>query len=108
MLFVGFAKVATSAKKAKAYGYLRKSDEIVINRNHILHRAKELVLEMAPSYEIPKVDKFKLRIANCELANCGQLRYSSCTVPTRSRRCLRGSYKLDCELRIASWRVASS
>ena len=57
---VGFAKVATSAKKAQAYGYLRKSDEIVINRDHILYRAKQAVLEMAPSYEAPEIDTFKL------------------------------------------------
>ena len=57
---VGFAKVATSAKKAQAYGYLRKSDEIVINRGHILHRAKQAVLEMASSYETPEMDTYKL------------------------------------------------
>ncbi len=57
---VGFAKVATSAKKAQAYGYLRKSDEIVINRGHILHRAKQIVLEMAPSYVAPEIDTYKL------------------------------------------------
>ena len=57
---VGFAKVATSAKKAKAYGYLRKSDEIVINRGHILHRAKQAVLEIAPSYETTEMDTYKL------------------------------------------------
>jgi len=57
---VGFAKVATSAKKAQAYGYLRKSDEIIINRNHVLHRAKEVVLEMAPKYKAPEIETFKL------------------------------------------------
>jgi 3-hydroxyacyl-CoA dehydrogenase len=57
---VGFAKVATSAKKAQAYGYLRKSDEIVINRGHLLHRAKQVVLEMAPSYQTPAMETFKL------------------------------------------------
>ena len=57
---VGFAKVATSAKKAQAYGYLRKSDEIIINRGHLLHRAKQVVLEMAPSYQTPAMETFKL------------------------------------------------
>ena len=57
---VGFAKVATSGKKAQAYGYLRKTDEIVVNRGHILHRAKEAVLELAPSYKAPEIDTFKL------------------------------------------------
>jgi len=57
---VAFAKVATSAKQAKAYGYLRKTDQIVLNRGHILHRAKQTVLEMAPSYKPPEMDTFKL------------------------------------------------
>lgn len=57
---VGFAKVATSAQKAQSYGYLRESDEIIINRTHILHRAKKAVLEMSSEYKIPEVQTFKL------------------------------------------------
>jgi len=43
---VGLAKVSTSAAEARALGYLRKTDRIVVNRDHLLWEAKQAVLEM--------------------------------------------------------------
>ncbi len=50
---IGFAKVAMSAAHAKKLHYLRPDDEIVLNREHLLHRAKEAALEMVDSYQAP-------------------------------------------------------
>ena len=44
---VGFAKVATSAKQAQSYGYLTGDDKIVVNRDHILSHAKDMVLDLS-------------------------------------------------------------
>ena len=57
---IGFAKVATSAKQAQAYGYLTKDDEIVINRDHILNAAKSKIIEMSDSYKPEEPQTFKL------------------------------------------------
>ena len=57
---IGFAKVATSAKEAQAIGYLQKEDHIVVNRDHILSEAKNEVISMSDSYEVPEVESFKL------------------------------------------------
>ena len=38
----------------------RKSDEIIVNRGHVLSRAKELVLEMAADYSTPDMATYKL------------------------------------------------
>jgi len=43
---IAMAKVATSAKEARNLGYLRRSDPITINRDHLLHDAKQTVLAM--------------------------------------------------------------
>lgn len=43
---VGMAKVGTSAHESRALGYLRKTDRIVINKDHQLYEAKQAVLEM--------------------------------------------------------------
>ena len=57
---IGFAKVATSAKQAQAYGYLVPDDKIVINRDFILSEAKAAVLELSDNYKTPEVETFKL------------------------------------------------
>ena len=57
---IGFAKVATSAKQAQAYGYLLGDDKIVVNRDHILSEAKNAVVELSEGYEKPEVETFKL------------------------------------------------
>jgi 3-hydroxyacyl-CoA dehydrogenase len=43
---IGTARVSTSAAEARDLGYLRPADEIVMNGDHLLHRAKEAVLEL--------------------------------------------------------------
>ena len=57
---IGFAKVATSAKQAKSYGYLVPDDKIILNREHILYEAKKTVLEMSENYKAPESETFKL------------------------------------------------
>jgi len=50
---IAYAKVSTSAKEAVALGYLRRTDRIVINPEHLLYEAKQAVLEMADGYVPP-------------------------------------------------------
>ncbi len=50
---IAFAKVSSSAKEAVAFGYLRKGDAIVLNSAHLLHAAKQNVLELADGYTPP-------------------------------------------------------
>ena len=57
---VGFAKVATSAKQAQSYGYLLNDDKIVINRDHILSHAKQMVVDLSKEYIAPEIESFKL------------------------------------------------
>ena len=58
---IGFAKVATSADEAKHLGLLKEDDTIILNRNHLIHVAKEKALELAENYEPPKYrDDLKL------------------------------------------------
>ena len=57
---IGFAKVATSAKQAMSYGYLTEEDKIVLNRQHILSEAKDMVLHLSENYTPPEVESFKL------------------------------------------------
>ena len=57
---VGFAKVATSAKEAKKFSYLRKDDKFILNRSILLHEAKKEVLLMSDDYKTPEMRSFKL------------------------------------------------
>lgn len=43
---IGLAKVGTSAVEARGYGYLKKTDRVVVNKDHQLYEAKQAVLEM--------------------------------------------------------------
>jgi 3-hydroxyacyl-CoA dehydrogenase len=43
---IATAKVTTSAAEARDLGFLRVTDEIVMNADHLLQRAKEVVLEL--------------------------------------------------------------
>ncbi|QQE80342.1 3-hydroxyacyl-CoA dehydrogenase/enoyl-CoA hydratase family protein [Alicyclobacillus sp. SO9] len=54
---VATAKVSTSAKDAKKIGYLRQSDGITLNRDFLLHDAKQRALGMAKSGYQRKVEK---------------------------------------------------
>jgi len=50
---LAFGKVSLSAKEAIGYGYLSREDEIVINAEQLIHRAKQVVLELAANYKTP-------------------------------------------------------
>ena len=50
---IGTAKVSTSAQDARKLGFLRRSDETVMNRDNLLSEAKRKVLELAPGYVQP-------------------------------------------------------
>jgi 3-hydroxyacyl-CoA dehydrogenase len=51
---IAFAKVSTSAHEAIFYGYLKKSDRVVINRDYLLFEAKREALSMAENYSTPR------------------------------------------------------
>lgn len=51
---IATAQVATSAKEAKDINILRKTDNIVMNRDRVLFSAREKVLEMAKNFEKPE------------------------------------------------------
>lgn len=44
---IGMAKVATSAREAQQFGFLRPNDRIVMNRERLIAEAKQTVLEMS-------------------------------------------------------------
>jgi 3-hydroxyacyl-CoA dehydrogenase len=51
---IGMAKVSTSGEEARNLGYLKKTDRIVVNKDHQLYEAKQAVLEMdAKGYKAP-------------------------------------------------------
>jgi 3-hydroxyacyl-CoA dehydrogenase len=51
---IAFAKVATSAHEAIGMGYLRKSDRIVLSRDHQIAEARNEVLSLADGYAAPE------------------------------------------------------
>jgi 3-hydroxyacyl-CoA dehydrogenase len=55
---VGMAKVATSAKEAQRFGFMRSTDRITINRDFLIHDAKRTVLSLAKEgYQPPRPRK---------------------------------------------------
>ena len=55
---VGMAKVATSAKEAQKFGFMRSTDRITINRDFLIHDAKRTVLDMVrENYRPPQPRK---------------------------------------------------
>lgn len=50
---VAMAKVATSAKEAKKFGYLRRRDDFTIDRDKLIQQAKQKVLELAKNFMAP-------------------------------------------------------
>jgi len=64
---IGFAKVSTSAVEARENGFLAQSDQIVMNRSHLLATAKQQVLHMTSDYTPPVVT------GNVYAAGMGQL-----------------------------------
>ncbi len=58
---VAMAKVSTSAKEAQKLGYMRKTDRFSVNRDYLLHDAKETVLQMVKeNYRPPRPKKIKV------------------------------------------------
>jgi len=58
---VAMAKVATSAKEAQKFGYMRSTDRITINRDFLLHDAKRTVLELLrDGYRPPRSKNIKV------------------------------------------------
>ncbi len=52
---IAMAKVSASAVEAQQWGFLAPSDRIVMNSNHLLHEAKQMVLNMAAAGYRPPV-----------------------------------------------------
>lgn len=50
---IGTAKVSTSALEARNLGFLRDHDTVVMNKNHVIQKAKRAVLALAPDYVQP-------------------------------------------------------
>jgi len=58
---IAMAKVATSAKEAQMMGYMRSTDPITINRDHLLYDAKQTVLAMVrQGYTPPRPKKIRV------------------------------------------------
>jgi 3-hydroxyacyl-CoA dehydrogenase len=51
---IGTAQVAKSAAEAKSIGYFRESDGVTMNRDRLLHDAKQSVLNLAKDYTPPE------------------------------------------------------
>ena len=57
---VSTATVAKSAAEAKDYGFLRHDDQITMNRDRLLHDAKQRALSMVDGYEAPEKPEYRL------------------------------------------------
>jgi len=57
---VSTATVAKSGADAKDQGFLRRSDEITMNRDRLLYDAKQRALAMADGYEAPEKPEYRL------------------------------------------------
>lgn len=54
---IAMAKVSTSAKEARNNGFLRQADGISVNRDFLVHDAKQVALAMANSGYIPRKEE---------------------------------------------------
>ncbi|MCI2429130.1 3-hydroxyacyl-CoA dehydrogenase/enoyl-CoA hydratase family protein [Candidatus Acetothermia bacterium] len=58
---IGLAKVATSAKEAKKFGFLRRDDKITMNKDRLIADAKgDLLALVRMEYEPPRPKKYKV------------------------------------------------
>ncbi|GGH28949.1 3-hydroxyacyl-CoA dehydrogenase/enoyl-CoA hydratase family protein [Paenibacillus segetis] len=58
---IGMAKVSTSGHDAKRLGYLRATDRIIANQDHLIYEAKQSVLRMSKAgYEPIPGEKFQV------------------------------------------------
>ncbi|AJS57620.1 3-hydroxyacyl-CoA dehydrogenase/enoyl-CoA hydratase family protein [Paenibacillus sp. IHBB 10380] len=62
---VGMAKVSTSGHDAKKLGYLRPTDRIIANQDHLIYEAKQAVLRMSKAGYEP-IPEEKIRVAGSE------------------------------------------
>jgi 3-hydroxyacyl-CoA dehydrogenase len=51
---ISMAKVSTSARDAMELGYIRKTDRVSLNRDHLIWDAKQVVLGLSKFYEKPR------------------------------------------------------
>jgi 3-hydroxyacyl-CoA dehydrogenase len=52
---IALAKVSASAVEARHWGFLTSADRIVMNRDHLLHEAKQMVLDLVEAGYRPPV-----------------------------------------------------
>jgi 3-hydroxyacyl-CoA dehydrogenase len=58
---IAMAKVSTSAEEARALGFLRESDGVTFNRDHLIHDAKQVALGLARAgYRRPRPRTMRL------------------------------------------------
>ncbi len=58
---VALGKVSMSAEEARGYGFLRESDPVTLNRDHLLYEAKQTALGLARAgYRKPRPRTFRL------------------------------------------------
>ncbi len=57
---ISTAQVSKSAAQARALGFLRPTDGITMNRDRLLHDAKQRVLALADGYQPPKAFEYSL------------------------------------------------
>ncbi len=83
LMNIGQAKVATSAIEAMELGYIRKTENVSLNRDHQIRDAKELVLAMAKTHKkkqpdmIPVMGENLMGIAHAVLYNMKHGNYMS-------------------------------
>jgi 3-hydroxyacyl-CoA dehydrogenase len=59
---VAMAKVSTGAKEAQKLGYMRPTDRITVNRDHLIQDAKRAVLQMVKENYRPPQPKRKIKV----------------------------------------------
>jgi 3-hydroxyacyl-CoA dehydrogenase len=59
---VGMGKVATSAKEAQKFGFMRSTDRITINRDFLIHDAKRTVLDMVKENYCPPQPRKNIKV----------------------------------------------
>jgi len=60
---IAMAKVATSAKEAQDFGFLRQTDKIVMNADSVVYYAKQAALSLAREDYKPQKYKSKVKVA---------------------------------------------
>ncbi|WCK52781.1 3-hydroxyacyl-CoA dehydrogenase/enoyl-CoA hydratase family protein [Aneurinibacillus sp. Ricciae_BoGa-3] len=58
---IAMAKVSTSAEEARELGFLRRGDQVTMNRDHLLYDAKQSVLALdATGYQPPRKERVRV------------------------------------------------